>query len=538
MPVSSKRIASLSLAFLLAFAVGCGGCRSKEEGKTTPGAFFPTGARGFVTVEDPSVLTSVASLLESQLAAFVATALAGGDEDPVAPLVGELGFDPRTPEGFASVGLDPSRSMAFGMDELGRRLVVVGVRDARAAERWMEEMARRQGGRTRTERSFSTEEGPEFSIPAFIDSKGTVRLAFATSGPWLVASDGPNAVNTVGKALAREEAKSLTATLAYTTTRSKLGKERAIWGWMPNPSKSRGRPGLLTKGYSFGLTVHEKDLDLRVRIPQGTLTLSVLQALSSVKPSESLLPFLSERDFLLTRVGGDPQGLEPLLRRFSAFRQLRRAGIDLSEDLLSQLRPGILVGISLEPEPNLSGGLPVQTSLSHTNPFHFLHTGILARVKDPEAARATLERLAGLGEKLSMEVSSREEEGLTIYSATYAAGDGLTWALVDDLLVAAGGEGAFEALLQRVKGEGRAYTPAHPEAFELFTSRPLSVYFDVPRLVSQLRAIPESAFGIGGFRLKALLDGWVAGIEEVRGVALTYHVDNEGIVLDARLGIE
>lgn len=536
--MNAKRIGSLSIALLLAVA-GCGSCRGEEEGKSSPGAFFPTGARAFVSVEDPGVAASLAGFVSGDLAGLASTALPlGSGEDPFAPAVRALGFDPRSPEGFAAAGLDPRRPMAFGANELGRKLAVVGVRDFKAAERWLQGVARRQGGRTRTERPFAPKEGEPLSIPAFIDKKGGVRLAFATSGGWLVIGDGPDAVKTVGQALAREEAKSLTATLAYTNTRAKLGKGRSVWGWMPSPKRSRGRPGLLAKGYSFGATVGAKDLDLRVRIPQGTLTLSVLQALSSVETKEDLLPYLSEKDFLVTRVGGDPQALEPLLRRFSAFRQLRRAGIDPGDELLSLFHPGILVGIALEPEPNLSGGLPVQPSLTRTNPFHFLHTGILARVKDPEAARAALERLADLGEKLSMEVRTREEAGVRIYSATYAAGDGLTWALVGDKFLAAGGEGAFEALRARVRGEGRAYTPAHPEAFELFTSRPLSLYFDVPRLVSQLRAIPESAFGIGGFRLKALMEGWIAGIEDLRGVAVTYDVDDEGIVLDARLGIE
>lgn len=537
--MDSKRLGFFVLVLLLAFSAGCGSCKGKEEERSSAGAFFPTGSRTFVAVEDPVALASLAGLLDGHLASLAANVLPlGTEEDPLAPAVRELGFDPRTPEGFAGAGIDPARGMAFGQTELGRGLAVLGIRDPKAAARWIEEVARRQGGRTRTERTFADDDGREFSIPAYLDSKGSVRLAYALEGGWLVAGEGPDAVKTVGQALAREEAKSLTATLAYTNTRSKLGKERAVWGWMPGPKRSRSRPGLMELGYSFGISVGEKDLDLRVRIPQKTLTLSVLQSLTAAKESENLLPYLSERDFLITRVGGDPQALDPLLRRFSAFRQLRRAGLDPAEDLLSLFRPGILVGISLEPEPNLSGGLPVQPSLTRTNPFHFLHTGILARVKDREAAKATLERLAQLGDALSMEVSTREEKGLKIYSATYAAGAGLTWALVDDLLIAAGGEGAFEDLLARVKGEGRPYAPAHAEAFELFGSRPLSVYFDVPRLVAQLRAIPESAFGIGGFRLKALMDGWISGIERLRGLGIAYDVDNEGIVIDARLGTE
>lgn len=524
---------------LLAFVAGCGGCRGKEAERSTAGAFFPAGAQAFVAVEDPQLASTLGVLVGSHLSELAATSLLPGGEDPFEPVIRELGFDPRTPEGFAKVGLDPARGMAFGQDAKKRTLAVVGVRDARAADRWMEEVARRHGGRVRTERNFTPEEGRERPVVAYLDASGGVRLAFAVAGKWLVASEGDAAVEAVGEALAREEKQSLVATQGYAKIRSSIGENRSIWGWLPAPeTKGRGRDGLWSRGLSFGLTVGEKELDARIRLPQGTLALSVLQSVASAKESESLLPYLSERDFLLTRIGGDPQALEPLLRDLAPYRRLRRAGFDPAKEILPLFQPGILVGISLEPEPNLSGGLPVQPSLTRTNPFHFLHTGILARVKDPEKAKAALERLAELGDRLQMQVSTREAEGVTIYSATYAAGDGLTWALLGDKLIAAGGEGAFDALLERVKGEGKAYVPGHPEAFELFTSQPLAVYFDVPRLAAQLRAIPESAFGIGGFRMKALLDGWVSAIDPLRGLAIAYHVDNEGIVLDARLATE
>ena len=538
--MKSRRFAIFVLFLVGLFALGgCGGCRGKAPARSTAAAFFPPGARAFVAVEDPGFVRALSAQAGAHLGTIAGTFLAlHPGEEPLDPLIRELGFDPRTPEGFASVGLDPARAMAFGTDERGRRLAVVGVADADQAERWIADLARRRGAPTRTERIFETEDGKRASIPAFLDSSGTIRIAYAVAGKWLVASEGADAVDVVGQAFFRPEEGSLVSTQAYAYTRGKVGEGRSIWGWMP-PPRTRGRArgsDWLARGFSFGATVTEKDLDVRLHVPQGTLALSVLQSAASVPEKADLLRYLSDRDFVVARIGGDPAALEPVLRALfpSTFRQLRRAGLDPAQEILPLFEPGILVGISLAPEPDLSGGLPVEPTLADTNPFHFVHTSILATVKDPAAVASMLERLANADERLRMQVSVREVDGLKIYSATYAAGEGLTWALVGERLVASGGEGAFEALLERVKGDGRPYAPADPEAWKLFSSRPLGLYVDVPRLVAQLRGIPESAFGVGGFRLKAVLDSWVDLLAPLRGVAVAYGVDNDGVLIDAR----
>lgn len=538
--MKNRNFAVLALILVgLASLGGCGGCRGKAPARSTAAAFFPPGARAFVAVENPGFVRALAAQAGTHLDSVAGTFLAlHPGEEPLGPVIRELGFDPRTPEGFTSVGLDPTRPIALGTDEGGRRLGVVGVRDAKAAERWIAEIARRRGAPTRTERIFETEDGRRASIPAFLDSSGSIRIAYAIAGKWMVASEGADAVDVVGRAFFRDEESSLVSTQAYAYTRGKVGEGRSVWGWMPAP-RTRGRAKgseWLARGFSFGVTVTETSSDLRVHIPQGTLALSVLQSAASVPEKVDLLPYLSDRDFVVARVGGDPAALEPVLRALfpSTFRQLRRAGLDPAKEILPLFQPGILVGISLAPEPDLSAGLPVQPSLAETNPFHFVHTGILATVKDPAAVAAMLERLAAADERLRMKVDVREVDGVKIYSATYAAGEGLTWALVGDRLVASGGEGAFEALLERIRGEGRAYAPADAEAWKLFASRPLGLYVDVPRLVAQLREIPESAFGIGGFRLKAVLDSWVELLAPLRGVALAYGVDNDGVLIDAR----
>lgn len=526
------------LLALVASLVGCGSCRGKEDDRASAAHFFPPDTQAFVAVEDPLLGAKLGALVEEPLAGLVATSLLPGGEDPFAPMVRELGFDPRSPEGFSSVGLDASRGMAWGLDDTGRPLAVIGVRDGRAAGRWLEERARRLGGRTRTERIHRSEEGEEREVVAYLDTNGGVRLAHAIEGKWLVAAQGLESVERVGEALLRAPSMSLAASAEFQTGRERLGAGRSIWGYMPGPKRRSRRTGLWDKGFSFAATVGEKEIDTRVRIPQGTLALSVLQSAASAEAKGDLLPFLSERDFLLLRIGGDPLALDPLVRSSLFYRRLRRAGLDPAKEILPLFQPGVLVGISLEPDPNLSGGLPTQPSLSATNPFHFVHTGILARVKDPEQAKAVLERVRENAERLRMQVKVREEGDVQIFTASYDAGEGLTWTLLGDMLLAAGGEGAFDALLERVRGKGKAYEASFPEAFELFASQPLALYFDVPRLATQLRAIPESAFGIGGFRLKAIVDGWTSSIESLRGLAIAYHVDNEGIVLDARVATE
>lgn len=529
-------------ALALTLAAGCGGCRGKVASKGEPASFFSPRTQALLLVEDPEVLADGLRHVDGLRAAGLAKLAMGlqADDDLFEPVVCQLGFDPRGQEGFALAGLDRRRPLGIGRDERGRTVLVAGVTDKGAASRWMAGVAQRLGGPTKTERRWTSEAGQELSLPTFLGSDGSVRLAYGLAGDWLVAGEGLEAVAAVGEAIARQESDSLSATRAFELARERQGEGRTVWGWMP-PERRRSRlpnRNLLAGGYSYGITLGEDAIEGRLRIPRGTLELSVLQAAANQVAGSELLPYLAGGDFLVSRVGGDPFALQPLLRTLfpSTFRQLRRAGIDPAKEILSHLQPGIVWGISLAPEPNLSAGLPVEPDLSTTNPFHFVQTALVAKVKDPELAAAMLEKIAGAGDRLRMEVATQEVEGVKVYSATYAAGDGLTWALWEDKLLVAGGTGAFDALLARVRGQGEA--PGRTGLGELFAAGASAAHLDVPRLVQQLRDIPSSSFGIGGFRLKAVLDEWVATLEELGGVTVAFSVDSEGIVLDAQVRLE
>lgn len=535
---------TLGLLLALAFVAGCGGCGGRQGPKGSAAAYFPKSTALFLTVEDPGRLGGAAGRFAGMKLMGLARAAVGASEgeDLFQPLVAQLGFDPRGAEGFALAGIDWGRALALGEDDEGRRLLVAGITDRGAAEKWIAAQAKREGGLTRTERIWKgTEKEPvrPVEIPTLLGSDGEVRIAYAVSGKWIVASRGKDAVEAVGRAVARKEEESLAATASYAAARERLGPGRTIWGWMPPEKKKGGKRGLWDRGFSFGLSVGDDDLDLRLRIPQGLLEASILQAAANQVAGAELLPYLSNDDFLLTRIGGDPLGLQPVLQAFfpSTFRQLKRAGIDPARELLAHFHPGIVLGIALEPEPNLSGGLPVQPSLSSTNPFHFVHTALVAKLKDPSRFSEVLEKLAASGEKLKMEVSVREEEGLRIYAAKYEAGEGLTWAVVGDKLLAAGGEGAFGRLLARARGEASPFQARDPRSWQTFEGAASAAFLDVPLLVEQLRGIPESSFGIGGFRLKAVMDSWVSMLEELRGVTVAFQADGEGLVLDAKVGI-
>jgi hypothetical protein len=538
---SPLRRSKLWLALFALTLAGCGGCKGKVASKEQPASFFPQRTKSMLLVENPAELAEGLRRLDSLRAGALAKLALGleADSDPFEPLVRQLGFDPRGQEGLALVGLDRNRGIGIGQDERGRTLFVAGVTDAGVASRWIAEVAKRQGGLTKTERIWEGEEGQKLSLPTFLGSDGNIRLAYGLAGNWIVAAEGLEAVTAVGEAILRKDADSLAGTRGFELARERQGGGRTLWGWMP-PQRQRNprQRSLLGGGYSYGLTLGEGTVAGRLRIPQGTLELSVLQAATTQVAGAELLPLLGGRDFFVSRVGGDPLALEPLLRPLfpSTFRQLRRAGIDPAKEILSHLRPGIVLGVALEPEPNLSAGLPVEPSLSTTNPFHFVQTALVAQVKDRELAAALLENLAGAGEKLRMQITTEEVEGLRVHSATYAAGEGLTWALWEDKLLVAGGTGAFDGLLARVRSQGKE--EARASLGTLFDAGASAAHLDVQLLARQLREIPSTSFGIGGFRLKAVLDGWVAMLEELGGVTAAFSVDAEGIVLDAEVRLE
>src|SRR5690606_21422139 len=136
-----------------------------------------------------------------------------------------------------------------------------------------------------------------------------------------------------------------------------------------------GRSKRFEGGLAVGIAASDSGVNTRVLLPRGPLEVAMIRPLGKVAGLE-LMSQVSADDFLAIRLGGEPVSLQPLLGGIlprSVATGLRRAGIKPVPDILALLQPGAVIGLSINPEVDLSGGLPTDPSLSRTNPFTFVH---------------------------------------------------------------------------------------------------------------------------------------------------------------------
>lgn len=542
-------LATLAVATLAIFAA-CGGCRGEKmpARAADPLAFLPAAPEGALHVPRLAQLgATIAALEKTRLATLAAAALGAKDtEQLAAPVVRQLGFDPRRPDGFAAAGIDGARGLAVGVDEAGAQILVLPVADEGAFGAYVASLAGRLGAPTRgaaTWQAPAEGDAPPakpVEVTTFAAADGAVRVAWGARDGWAVVAADADAVAAVGRALSRPWERSLANDPVWRRMAGKLG-ERDLTVWMAKGLAQDGRRGRrFDEGLALGISASGKGLNLRALVPRGPLELAMLAPAGKVAGLE-LVELLPADDFLALRLGGEPRALQPVIESLlprGFFVRLKRAGIDPASDVLEQLQPGIVVGLGLSPEIDLSGGIPTDARVSRTNPFRFFVATIFAKVKDPARAAEVLERLAAGAAHFGMEVRAEEQDGAKTWRATYAAGEGMRWTLHGDTLVAAGGPGAFEKALQRLAAEdAAAFSIADPAAARVFRDAASAAHLDVPRLARALRGIPESAYGIGGFRIKAIVETWVGLLDEVRGVTASFSVDDEGLVVDADLGL-
>ena len=534
----------VTLAAALSSLAACGSCRTQEADAppATAASFLPAKGRSAVLVPDVAKLGRTAKALQqTKLAGLAASALGAKDAEALAsPVVRQLGFDPRTEEGFAKAGLDGARGLAFGDDGAGGQILVLAVSDASKFDDYVAPLAKRFGGDTKGEVVWSGTEGSQAKVRVvtFAAGDGKVRLSYGVRDGFAVIGTGPGAVESVGVALSRPRAETLEADPAFRKARLKLAS-RDLYAWLPG-GVGEGRAKRFENGLAFGLTLGEKGVNARVLLPQGPLEIAAIHAMGKPAGME-VAKRLSADDFLAVRLGGEPAAFLPALDSIAPRRllsALRKAGLDPA-DLLSQLQPGAALGLELNPEVDLSGGLPTDPSIARTNPFSFVRVVLLAKVKDPAKAAATLETFASKAGDFAMKVTADGPEGARVYKATYAAGEGMTWGLVGDTLLATGGPGTFEKARARLAAKtADGFAVKDPAARKIFETAGSAAHLDVQRLTAALRGIPQSAYGIGGFRLKELMDTWVGLLAELEGVTASLSIDEEGLIVDADLGLE
>lgn len=524
-----KLLGGVLIVLGLSFAIwhqtgGCGGTPS-EEAAPLPVTFLPERPLRWAVVKDLEKLGQVIAYLEkTKIAELSAVAVGQLDASSViAALVQQLGFDPRAREGFAKVGVEGSRGFALAEDE-GVQLVTLGVKDSTKFDEYMAVIAERFPG--------AKKDGKTLTDPSGVQADKTISvysledrsvLAYAVERGIAIVAVSDASVNALSRSLFRPRAQSLEKSAAFQQTVKELG-ERDVYLSGAIPLSPRGK-------VSLGISVSQAGLSLRALLPKESPPLAPS---SPAVANKNFLPHLPESTFLTVEVSGDPRSLRPLfdtlLPRFVGKR-LQKAGFDLEGDILAHVHPGAVLGVGLVPDINLSGGLPAE--LETFNPFHFVNLTLYAQVKDPSIAQTQLSRVALASTIFRMGIETVEEEGAKVYTATYTAGEGMTWGLIGDVLVATGGRGQFG------KARARLSSPSPPFVSGKSLAGALALHLEMPKLTSALRAIPESAYGVGGFRIKEVTERFVSMLDELAGISVSFSLDPEGrFVMDGTLGMK
>ncbi len=204
--------------------------------------------------------------------------------------------------------------------------------------------------------------------------------------------------------------------------------------------------------------------------------------------------------------------------------------------MLASLKPGTLVTMSLAPTANL--GTTLVLDLTRTNPFHYLHLQAVGRAQEPEKARGLLEKTLAVAPRYGATIVEGESAGAKTWTFNYHLGEGARIALKDDLALVTGGQGQLEELLARIAEKTPATLKIDPGAKTSLESDGLALFVDVARLSASVRKLPDSAYGIGGFAIKAAVGRWLDAIEEIGSLRLSARVAERTLRAELVLSLE
>jgi hypothetical protein len=258
----------------------------------------------------------------------------------------------------------------------------------------------------------------------------------------------------------------------------------------------------------------------------------VLQALTAQPASVDDLGYLPDDAFAVVRFAGDASKLQPLAQMFlgvNVTKAFSEGGFDL-QALLNNLQPGAMAALSLAPNANLSSGVP-ELSIQSTNPFGYAHLTGVAVAKDESKVQPMLTKLMDVAPRFGAEIVQREREGHQVFLTKYSAGEGVHFAQVGPKVFFASPVPRLDALLA---ADGKAKGPlADPALRTALSARATTVVIDLRRLSEAVRALPPSAWGIGGFAIKQTTLRWLDATDDL--TAVTAGVDAKNGALDAQL---
>jgi len=112
-----------------------------------------------------------------------------------------------------------------------------------------------------------------------------------------------------------------------------------------------------------------------------------------------------------------------------------------------------------------------------------------------------------------------------VFVTSYAQGEGLDFGLIDDKVIVASPLKRLEDTLHQLSlAVPRQPSPSRAELAPYLQRGALDVVLDVNRLSGSVRSLPSTAWGVGGFAIKAAMLRWLAALDDIRALTFTAAV--------------
>lgn len=566
------------IALLLVIAAATVGLflflQGRHSSRIPPTDFIPAASGKVAILASAERLGSELNQLASRKVVNEALELAGipPAKELLDKLATMLGADIRDAKSLAAAGIDGTAPVCvFTLDADSKSdIAAIPVASPEAIHRWLDGriqallggIPRKDEADTRFLRYASGESGPDAASAVL-------------HGGYLYIAQGPDSAKLLERALATPKNASLTSFRPFHKGAQSLGHPTLrVFARTSGVQISAGLDltGTVTDGTS--LKVHlAADTKAESVVQRGMAAVfSELTGLSAFQPTPADITSRLDPDAaLLLQSGISPQETVKVFSVIAPTTASRLKGLLFPtgmtlEKLAAEFLPGAAMSVSLAPSANLMA-LTSLDRLRSTSAFDIIHLEFLAKVRNEEKIRRVIDAAAGAAPALGIQVQRFAADGTFIDSASsplgglrgivaalglmgqnasssaqdanvprasrwvcgFRQGEGFTVELRDGtLLVAGGGKQVYDALSSR---------NASPEAPRGIDASGAVLHLDFRQLVSSIRAIPESSFGMGGAVIKATLDKWLRTFDGIQSLRVSASGSGGG-ALDLTASLE
>lgn len=519
------RRACLPILLLVLSVAGCSRC-GKETGPSGssaaagPARYLPRDAQAAVVINDLGALGEKLARFQNLKVASFAAQLQNFStaEGYVSAVMRQVGVDLRSRQALKAAGIAPERGAGAAFLGGTRAVSIVGTKDADKLKETFGNFARsRLGASEQQEASVDGGKLVTFARPG--STEPALGILFLKGTDYALLGAGAS-VATLRTLATLPQEQSLAGEPVLAASLQRLPKERDFHVWLPGGTGLLVPPGTV-QGLTFTGRIEEGAVTVHADAPWPD-TQASLAALDPMKEGADLTGALPADSFLVARFRGDPSHLEgawPYLLGGYITRAVQKSGLDMRGAVLDNLKPGIVLGMSLSPTVNLGAGMPA-LDLRRTNPFRFVHLVAMADTEDAAKTQATLEKLPAMAEDFGAKVEPADLKGQRVYLTSYRAGEGAHFALAPNgRLVVAAPRARLEATLASLAqpaGEG----PVAEDLRDAGRDAAFVAVLDLKRLSEAVKNLPSEAWGIGGFAIKATTVRWLEATDDLRAVTL------------------